>query len=367
VADLDGDSIPNLLASSSSASHLLRIYRGPLLSSDTLIAVDSIRFNADNPYEYLVDKFVGKFTPDGKKRLLTITSWQREGREYWHWSIAAKLYPPMDGINRLADATPSLIYYDTANASVFVYTRPVAVGDVTGDGLDDLLIADSSHVYVFAGGPNFGTHTFAKSEADLVLSAPPIIDTASRRYTDYPDGIQIVGDLTGTGIPYFVVGATQAFGSTNKHVLYFYAAGGAMDPYYDATYTSPDYNYSNIAPLHFPHSTGLIFTEQEDTSGTALDLLLNGLENLPHTQRSGVSQSAIPIQRLALQMDENAVLNVILPERDTHVQVYNAIGASVLDIPDCRHALQIRTGAWPRGAYTVVADGMRRAIAKFIR
>jgi hypothetical protein len=355
VADVNGDNIPDLIANEGRAIY---IFRGPIVTNRPLVPIDSIHFQgATSDYRYLVHTFVGEFTPEHKKQILLITSKNEEAGE-WLWSITAQLYP-----TDISSAAPTTIFTDSANAPVFVYTRPAAVADVTGDELDDFIMSDTAHVYIFAGGPNFGSKTFSHSDADLVLTAPHLISSSELR-SDFPQEITPVGDITGSGIPYLAVSASVYPPSTSFARTWFYAMGSARDPYYDATLTSTNYAQSDVTPIRFGSSNGLVFIEQI-APGTQIDMLKNGLENIPHSQQSSVALIK-GTEGLSMIASGSGAVILTLPDHSTQITVYNSLGA-VIEAHEVRGtAYTLNCTNWAHGAYSIVINASHSYRAKFI-
>jgi hypothetical protein len=362
IQDLNGDGIPDLIAS---ISHKLYIFYGPLLTADTLVPNDSIAFNFSQRYTYMVGVFVGHFTDSHKKQLLLLTSAQEETGA-WMWSITARLYPSADAPNELWNSTPAIVYTDTISAALFVYTAPAIAADFTADGFDDFLIGDSAHVYVYNGGPTFGSRLMHNADASLVLTSPHMLAPTRYRTMSYPQDITFLGDITGSGIPYIAVDAATNQDSVGNVTSFFYAGGAALDPFYDATLTWPIWYSSHLLPVRSGSVPALVFTNQV-TGGMELDLLRDGLANLPHTQRSRVARRSESSPPLSIEMLSNGNVALSLPEDAVRLRVYNTIGELVEARPLTAEGCTLASRNWPHGAYTIAVEGKRTYFAQFIR
>jgi hypothetical protein len=184
-----------------------------------------------------------------------------------------------------------ILISDTAD-DVITVTSMLST-DITGDGIQDLLVSDGSYVYVFKGSDNFGTYPLTPQTAFYKIPSPRILDL-DRFHTmnnDFGNDMWTVGDITGSGIPYLMVNVNvydQPSGFFQPY-LFFYAGGKALDTLYDAIITI--YNSQGLGgvdTLHSINSTGrtvaLINDFQDRNFGNNdLDFLLSrDCENIPH-------------------------------------------------------------------------------------
>lgn len=362
VTDFTGDGIPDMI---SSYSQKIYLYAGPLTTVDTLVPVDSINLKVDEAYTYLVGTYYGQFKPGGRKQLLTLSSENLQGSD-WKWAITARLYPPIDASTLLWNATPDVVYTDTVHIPLFVYSPPATVGDFSGDRLDDLLIGDSAHVYVFNGGPNFGARIAHNTDADLTLTSPHMIAPSKYHPMSFPESITFLGDITGSGTPFIGVEASTNQDTVGTLTTFFYAGGAALDPYYDATLTWSNWQRSLLMPVQSGPLSALVFTNQTP-AGIELDLLRDGLQSMPHIQRSSVLNTAIMPNALTLEMLPIGDMRVAVPDDATSLRVYNAIGELMEALPLHGGECTVQTRSWPRGAYVVIVQGKTASFAHFIR
>jgi hypothetical protein len=97
----------------------------------------------------------------------------------------------------------------------------------------DLLLApvaglDSTYqtgIYLFKGGPSFGTKRIGYDSSDFMIHHPGYYDGGFQGIMSWPD-LGIAGDITGTGNTVLVTGGGNGFGSTFQA---FYVLGKAMD------------------------------------------------------------------------------------------------------------------------------------------
>jgi hypothetical protein len=330
VDDLDEDGDPDLLtAYAASVGADQALYKGPVQLNTTLDADDST--SSPQPfYSYDLLTTVGRFLPDHRPRLLRVTS---RDTGNWNWRLTAALYPPLSDVNSLWSATPQVVFQDSIKLDVFVYSTPSLVFDFTGDGLDDLIISDSAHVYVFAGGPDFGSRPLAKSEATLVLTSPALLDSAHYPDMTFPLWIEAAGDLTGTGVPYLAVGGWQS----NKSTIFLYAGGAAIDLYADATITKASSSNVNFTPMKIGPARTAALLSVRTLDGSQLEYLHNGTDLIPHQQRSAVAERQAPFTSgiaIAYSPDGSAVIDA---PGSRELSLYSTLG-------DCIARIELQSG-----------------------
>lgn len=301
TTDLTGDNAEDLLVQS-----YRKLFLFPSLTTKerppVLVPTDSLLIE-DSVYRHVNAVLVGRFRPGMEKDLLVAYTTMVGSDFTAH--VELRLYRSNDPSKPLSERTPIVLYRDTVPETyMFVYTRPYSVGDISGDGLDDLIMSVGNKIYLYYGGPDFGSTMLTEENANAVLLAPSLLDSTSfvKRFNDQP--IQFVGDLTGAGVPFLLMPAVVPKGQEFYSVNLLYAGGAALNSYYDARFGSAemsDYNVSAIpAAVNGSGRTALLMF-----SGTSSDryvrYLSEGTENIPHVQRSRVKpQPAEPHEQPVL-------------------------------------------------------------------
>ncbi len=198
------------------------------------------------------------------------------------------LYPNAhnDGGLDLWHSTPAVIYEDTIrNSDLFVYSTAILSYDITGDGIEDLLVCDSAHIYIFKGGPNFGSTKLTKQSADFVITSPALLDPAHFKVSVFASSIFGAGQLQGSNTPYLGV---ICAGNGRIPVTYLYAGGDALDTYYDGVIS-----YAGGEPAEVVNSSGIVVRHNLVFEGSFPNqlgyyLLQNGTETLPHKRFESV-------------------------------------------------------------------------------
>jgi hypothetical protein len=174
----------------------------------------------------------------------------------------------------LADADV-LLLGDVPTAPWFLYPRAAGVGDVNGDGVDDLLIGDSmtqygwGGAYLILGKRGSWEPSLSLAEADWLLDAPPPMGEGVTMA--FGASVSPVGDTNGDGLSDFLVGAANSGPYNGVAWLYLGQEQGVAAPR-AALYGLPD------AGLWPPNLAGL-----GDTNGDGLSDFLIAAEYGPPT------------------------------------------------------------------------------------
>jgi len=153
-------------------------------------------------------------------------------RRFWRLKIAILVAIVLFAVPRAATAasitSQILIDAEGEHTGDFFGTSIAWVGDVNGDGYDDILvgafrypeIASAGQAYLYFGGPT------ADSVADLVITPPP---GGSGWF-----GVSVAsaGDFNGDGYADFIIGAQQ---SGNEGKAFIYYGGPSLDATPDVT------------------------------------------------------------------------------------------------------------------------------------
>jgi hypothetical protein len=272
----------------------------------------------------------------------------------------------------LWSTTPVDLFFDTIpNSDFFVYSAPVLAYDVTGDGIDDLLVCDSAHIYIFKGGPGFGTHTLRKSDADLVITSPALLDPVHYGGSSFATSIFAAGDLTGTGVPYLGVSGSIEAGPALIPVIWLYAGGAALDTYFDGSI-----RFTNPGGTRITHATGpktrdeLVVNRTMGTS-TECDLVSQGTDMLPHTVSfvNLTSQSS----RIAVKYLPNYCVEIkgVGASPESSIEAVNLLGQQVnlkAERSGQNGTFTLDMSALPSGVYfAVVRDHAERWVVKLMR
>ncbi len=116
----------------------------------------------------------------------------------------------------LIDSVADVVMYGTTDGAVF--GREICIGEVDGDGVNDLVVADQfGNVYVYYGGDPFNT------DCDYTFSGSG----------DFGYDVEI-GDVTGNGVPELVISYPSG------DAVYAYLTHDNLDRYADLEFTSPN-------------------------------------------------------------------------------------------------------------------------------
>ena len=151
-----------------------------------------------------------------------------------NWTSAQnKIYVFLGSAN--FDMIPDVILQGDGTAEAFGTDNSVAVGDITGDGYDDVVVGalansgNKGKVYIFTGSSNFD------NVADYTLFG----ENAGDRY-----GMSDLGDVNGDGFTDLIVGAFTFGGNLGK--VYLYQGGPGFDNIAEHTITGTNYLGFNV-------------------------------------------------------------------------------------------------------------------------
>jgi hypothetical protein len=154
AADLDNDGINELICGASGDSSIATqagkalVFRGPLASGSMNISDADITILGDTAYTYVGEGIsTGDFNGDGNVDL-AVSSWA-DGGYLWYGGL-------VDGTYGMASA--DIIVNANSGPGMQNFGSPTKfVGDITGDGLDDLVVSDVGYsssagaIYILAG------------------------------------------------------------------------------------------------------------------------------------------------------------------------------------------------------------------------
>ena len=178
-----------------------------------------------------------------------------------------------------------------------VHVQNVYSMDITGDGIDDLLVTDGDSIFIYNGNRNFGTYQLTRSNAYYVIPSPSHLDPRIGHLKDFGGYMRNCGDLTGSGVPVLMTTASQndQFGNYQTYA-FFYCGGKALDSLYDAEYDEPREVFFTMDTLHRINGdarTSVIFQNVERNY-----LIHDGAERIPHRTNPNLrGVEARPTQR----------------------------------------------------------------------
>jgi hypothetical protein len=161
--------------------------------------------------------------------------------------------------------------------------------DITGDGITDLIVSDNYNIYIFKGGDDFGTYQLTPKNAFYTIKSPRLTDVTTFGFVDdYGAYMHACGDLTGTGIPYLMVGGDQSGAGYFKAYGFLYAGGKALDSLYDGIIGYVSGSNLEIDTLHSINVTGktacLIndYRDYDDNNSNIDFLMSRDCDRIPH-------------------------------------------------------------------------------------
>jgi hypothetical protein len=285
VADYDSDGYRDLLMTFSSQSHhWIGLYRGGPSWKDTiklsgLLDLKSYRrgYGQLDPFS---TKVVGNFDNSGRASILLL---YKDTIEHKNTGEIGWLQ------NKLPLEVDTLVWLASYAAPQSIPEHLLAM-DITGDGIDDLLVSDKQRIYIFKGGSDFGTYPLTPENAFYTIRSPRNLDFANYGFlTDFGIRMANAGDLSGAGIPYLLVGDESDILAGSRSVGFVYAGGAALDSLYDGTYmfAGNSVGRPTLDTLNALDQTGrtaglmLVGPEYEGGYNRRL-LLYRGLDKLPH-------------------------------------------------------------------------------------
>jgi hypothetical protein len=332
---------------------------------------DSIALGG-TPYSYHTGQALGKFDRSGFPSLCMASSGWVDGTSRTAL-FRVQFYPNKSSMGgMLWSTTPVDLFLDTiTNSEAFVYSSAILAYDITGDGIDDLLVCDSAHIYVFKGGSGFGTHTLHKSDADFVITSPALLDPVHYAGSSFATNIFAAGDLTGTGIPYLGVTGSLEAGPSLVPVTWLYAGGTALDTYFDGSI-----KFTNAGGTRITHTAGVKTRDElvvNRTMGTSTecDLVSQGTDMLPHTVSSvklANESSGIAVKYLT---NNRVEIEGVGASPESSIEAMNFLGQQVnlkaeRSVSGGSYTLDM--SALPTGGYfAVIRDHAERWIVKLMR
>ena len=269
VGDVNGDGVDDLAVgapgedSAGSGSGAVYVFYGPLAAGEVSLASADLKLTGEREADATGSCItgVGDVNGDGIEDMATSASYV-----YSNTNVVYILYGPLgSGTVSLSTADLKLtgeVIQDEAGASV------AGVGDVNGDGVDDLAVgapgedsagSGSGAVYVFYGPLAAGEVSLAS--ADLKLTGEMEADAAGT-------SIAGVGDVNGDGVDDLAVGAPSANSSTGSaYVLY-----GPL-PIGEVSLSAADLKLTGEAPAD---ETGHSVAGVGDVNGDGVDDLAVG-------------------------------------------------------------------------------------------
>lgn len=255
--------------------------------------------------------------------------------------------------------------------------------DITGDGITDLLVSDGFNIYIFKGGDDFGTYPLTPEHALYRIKSPRLLDFGNYGFVvNFGRTMRACGDLTGSGIPYFAVGAEVNEAGNYKGYEFFYAGGKALDSLFDASLSYANQGILFQDTLHRINSFGRtadILLVGNANGGFGNDMLLfRDCDKIPHTTNPQMG-SVAPMPREGFKTTcfpaiGNRFVKVIVTSpatKRTEIEIYDLLGRkidrreSILDPGNNTEFYD--TSLFAEGTYIVrvVSDGQERT-TKFI-
>jgi hypothetical protein len=257
--------------------------------------------------------------------------------------------------------------------------------DITGDGVTDLLVSDGDNIYIFKGGDDFGTYPLTKKNAYFIIHSPKELDVSNySRLEEFGGTMFHCGDMTGSGIPYLMVTASETRGAVDIRYVLFYAGGKALDSKFDAYIKEYRYSYFLMDTLHTIAGGGRTASIIESSSNTEGDydaLIYQDCEKIPHKPNPDLNNavSAAPYSSLfsatAYPQDAKNFVKVHITGAsqitNATVTIYDILGRSIVS-----HAVVLSAGDntdyfdvrnYPNGSYTIeIKARMGRTTTRFV-
>ena len=176
--------------------------------------------------------------------------------------------------------------------------------DITGDGVPDLLALDGTSIYIFKGGDDFGSYPLTKDHAYYVIHSPKEIDINFPLLSGFGGYMYNCGDLTGSGIPYLMVTASESLMTSAHKYAFFYAGGKALDSKFDAFLQEYGRDsYFTVDTLHTIVDfgrTAAVFQSDVDAGASFDELIYQDCDKIPHTPNPDLRIANISIETSTL-------------------------------------------------------------------
>lgn len=358
--DLTGDGITDLVQRSDTKLYLNK-GRLDMAQRPTIVPYDSLDISA-HVLTYQLEFFAGNFG-SGPAIVHASSDWAHDAAS----SAILKLTHIQLGTSApFSDATIVDLYVDTIpHQQAFVYVPAMAVGEVTGDQFDDILVQRVDTVLVFKGAADIAQTRLNNASAEVIRS-PKSLDPVRFSHLGSIEAIHFLGDLTGSGIPMFAI-RMDAYNTVAslKYVL-LYAGGEVLDTYFDAYTVDTNVWISALNTIDVQHSKRALVYLQTRSGVSEVAYLREGLETIPQTKAS-VKRNLIAIQELSIRYVDNGILISTIGVNPT-LGIYDLLGRLVKTVELTHGIATVETQSLTPGVYHVRAsDATQGQHGKFIR
>ncbi|MEO6938660.1 MAG: T9SS type A sorting domain-containing protein [Candidatus Kapaibacterium sp.] len=380
IADYDGDGINDLLCNvepqlTNDQTYIVKYKGGPRFDSLDIFPSDSIPFppSGTTGHGSIVGKF-GKHLPPMIVLAVDVKNTDPPLRKVGLIRIDSVL------------SKDTVEWFTTSDRDTGVISpAKLYVADITGDGIPDLLALDSTSIYIFKGGDDFGTYPLTKKNAYFTIHSPKDLDALNySRLEDFGGTMFNCGDMTGTGIPYLMVTATETRGAVDIRYVFFYAGGKALDSKFDAFIKEYRYSYFLMDTLHTIDGRGrtaCIFQSFSNSEGDYDALIYQDCEKIPHKPNPDLNNAvstasySSPFSAVAYPQEAKNFVKVHITGAS---KIANAT-ATIYDIlgrPIVSHTVVLAKGDntdyfdlrnYPNGSYTIeIKSQVGRATTRFV-
>ncbi len=195
AGDVNADGFDDVLVRSNLYTYLVL---GPISGTTSLASADGRLPPGDSPEDTVYYGGVGDINGDGRADVMTANTWVDSGDNYLNGE-AWLFLGPVTGTMDSSDADATLVGY--LNNAQLGY-RVEEVGDMNGDGFDEVAVSDywyeSDGAVFIQYGPLDGTIDLLEDRDAAIFPEP---------YTESPRDFSSGADVDGDGLPDIVVGS----------------------------------------------------------------------------------------------------------------------------------------------------------------